>query len=384
MLNPVNKAICRTFLCALAFTSFAGAQIVERSRTLADLLQSYPCNSGLAGRHTIVTDCDAADDLGNGEGAFSCFARCDGVDTWAAVSIGGGAGGGGEATSVQGSATLPATCTELDLYQDTDSGGTEFYICTATNTWTKAGTGDGTIGGTLTGTDDLAVCTDGTGGSTIGACTVLNLDNLRLDGNTISSTDTNGNINLTPNGTGQVMHSAGSAAKPSISFAGDPDTGITQSTSPGGNWLDFITVGGSRFRIDANGVRLSAPVFGDGQQIGYGVSRGVTASTAGSGAPRVASAASDSFNIFHNEGSTAANYHSLPTAATGYQFTYVVQDGDGLRVTASTGDTIRSVASVTSSGGYIESTTIGSSITIVAINATEWMATSISGTWSFN
>ncbi len=152
MLNPVNKAICRTFLCALAFTSFAGAQIVERSRTLADLLQSHPCNSGLAGRHTIVTDCDAADDLGNGGGAFSCFARCDGVDTWAAVSIGGGAGGGGgEATSVQGSATLPATCTELDLYQDTNSGGTEFYVCTAANTWTKTGTGDVLLAGDADG-----------------------------------------------------------------------------------------------------------------------------------------------------------------------------------------------------------------------------------------
>jgi len=31
------------------------------------------------------------------------------------------------------------------------------------------------------------------------------VDNLRLDGNTISSTDTNGNINITPNGTGSVV-----------------------------------------------------------------------------------------------------------------------------------------------------------------------------------
>lgn len=36
----------------------------------------------------------------------------------------------------------------------------------------------------------------------------LNADNLRLDGNVISSTDTNGNITLTPNGTGQVESSA--------------------------------------------------------------------------------------------------------------------------------------------------------------------------------
>lgn len=31
------------------------------------------------------------------------------------------------------------------------------------------------------------------------------VDNLKIDGNTISSTDTNGNINLTPNGTGAVV-----------------------------------------------------------------------------------------------------------------------------------------------------------------------------------
>ena len=34
--------------------------------------------------------------------------------------------------------------------------------------------------------------------------TQLNIDNLRLDGNTVSSQDTNGAIELTPNGTGQV------------------------------------------------------------------------------------------------------------------------------------------------------------------------------------
>lgn len=34
---------------------------------------------------------------------------------------------------------------------------------------------------------------------------ILNVDNIQIDVNTISSTDTNGNINLTPNGTGSVV-----------------------------------------------------------------------------------------------------------------------------------------------------------------------------------
>jgi len=38
----------------------------------------------------------------------------------------------------------------------------------------------------------------------LGGASQLNVDNLRLDGNTISSTNTNGNIAITPNGTGEV------------------------------------------------------------------------------------------------------------------------------------------------------------------------------------
>lgn len=35
------------------------------------------------------------------------------------------------------STTLPGTCTEGQLHQDTNSGGCELYVCTATNTWKK-------------------------------------------------------------------------------------------------------------------------------------------------------------------------------------------------------------------------------------------------------
>ena len=80
-------------------------------------------------------------------------------------------------------------------------------------TWaTPSGSGNVSAGSNLT--DNAIVRGDGgttgvqTSGITISdtdvlsGATQLNVDNLRLDGNTISSTDTNGNINLTPNGTG--------------------------------------------------------------------------------------------------------------------------------------------------------------------------------------
>lgn len=47
--------------------------------------------------------------------------------------------------------------------------------------------------------------TNGSTTTAIAGLTQLDVDNIRTDGNTISSTDTNGNINITPNGTGRTV-----------------------------------------------------------------------------------------------------------------------------------------------------------------------------------
>ena len=41
----------------------------------------------------------------------------------------------------------------------------------------------------------------------------LDVDNIRIDGNTISSTDTNGNITLDPNGTGDTLIASGNLGR---------------------------------------------------------------------------------------------------------------------------------------------------------------------------
>jgi len=73
----------------------------------------------------------------------------------------------------------------------------------------------------------------------------LNVDNLRLDGNTLSSTDTNGDINLTPNGTGMVVVPVGTTSIPGIAFSGDLDTGISKSSTANTGLL--MAGGGDRF-----------------------------------------------------------------------------------------------------------------------------------------
>lgn len=104
------------------------------------------------------------------------------------------------------------------------------------------------------------------------------------------------------------------------------------------------------------------------------------ANTAGSGAPNVL-VASESGTVETNEGATAENYHTLPTAVAGYVFTFVCDDTDGMRITASTGDTIRLGQYVTATAGYIRTTKVGNSITLRSINATEWIATAQEGMW---
>ncbi len=107
----------------------------------------------------------------------------------------------------------------------------------------------------------------------------------------------------------------------------------------------------------------------------------VEANTAGSGAPNVL-LSTESGTVLTNEGAAASNYHSLPTAAAGYQFTFIAQDADGMRITAAAGDTIRDLATVSATAGFIQTAVQGSTLTLISINATEWVVVAKQGTWT--
>jgi hypothetical protein len=85
------------------------------------------------------------------------------------------------------------------------------------------------------GTAAMAIA-NSTGAVTIS--TLLNVDNLRLDGNTLSSTDTNGNIVLAPNGTGDVQLDADTTR------IGDSNANATLTTNGTGD-LILNTNGGT-------------------------------------------------------------------------------------------------------------------------------------------
>lgn len=90
----------------------------------------------------------------------------------------------------------------------------------------------------------------------------------------------------------------------------------------------------------------------------------------------------DRGKAFSNEGSTAKVVFTLPGASAGLVYRFYVQDADGIDITATTSDTIRRAGTVSAADGTITSTAIGSVITLTAINATEWFADGITGTWT--
>jgi hypothetical protein len=94
-------------------------------------------------------------------------------------------------------------------------------------------------------------------------------------------------------------------------------------------------------------------------------------------------AATASRTVFTNEGDADGATVTLPTAAAGLQFTAYVQTAQTLTITAAAGDTIRIASTATAAAGSITSAVVGSSVTLTAINATEWVATASVGSWSF-
>jgi len=85
-----------------------------------------------------------------------------------------------------------------------------------------------------------------------------------------------------------------------------------------------------------------------------------------------------------NENATGEVEVTLPTAVAGLTFEFVVQAAQSLKIVANTGDTIRRTVSVSGSGGYIRSSTVGDYLRLRAINSTEWVAVAEYGSWTID
>jgi hypothetical protein len=93
---------------------------------------------------------------------------------------------------------------------------------------------------------------------------------------------------------------------------------------------------------------------------------------------------SESGETYTNEGDIDGSIINLPAAVAGLCFTVVCQAAQTITINAASGDTIRMGATVSAAGGLISTATIGNAVTLLAINATEWVAISYIGTVGTN
>lgn len=91
---------------------------------------------------------------------------------------------------------------------------------------------------------------------------------------------------------------------------------------------------------------------------------------------------SESGFVFTNEGAGANVNFTLPAAAAGLTYEFMVHTALPFLIHADTGDTIRIAATVSATGGQIAVGTAGHTVRLVCMNATEWVAMSVIGTWT--
>ena len=345
---------------------YAGSSTEGGAATTATALAANGANCS-AGQYPLGVDASGA--------VESCTA--DGPATYAAS-----ASAGGPATTATALAANGANCSAGSYPLGVDASGA-VESCTAA--------GGGGIGGTLSATDLAVPMNNGTGGATLqsSAATLTALGRLNVyDGSTTGT--------------------------PSVGGLTKTTHGLSIADSGGSTFTSFVSGGTAIFGAFTNGAGFDTGKYlfwthgglGSGQAIrilpttGYGSNADtlsllngaseprawlsavrVETNTAVAAAPRSVSA-SESGMCWNNEGATALNVYNLVTASVGYQFCFINVDTDGIRVNAAAGDILHIPGDASTAGGYCESTTLDSSVTWVATNATDFRARQLVGTWS--
>ena len=91
--------------------------------------------------------------------------------------------------------------------------------------------------------------------------------------------------------------------------------------------------------------------------------------------------ATDSGQWFSN--SASVNF-TMPAAAKGLNYRFIVGTSAYLKVTATNNDVITYGSTSSAANGYTRSTTKGHQIEVFALDAGEWMIVSLDGTWTYD
>lgn len=150
----------------------------------------------------------------------------------------------------------------------------------------------------------------------------------------------------------------------------------TQGTDAGAITLT-ATAGGIALNA-SSGITTGDAIIGDGTAALTGFLKTVTDDTDGVAALSVAASGS----VQTNAGAGAAGAWVLPAAAAGLNYCFVVMAAQELRVTPAAGDKIVHGSTVMDAAEYYFADAVGESLCIVAVDGTNWVMTSSTGTWT--
>lgn len=90
----------------------------------------------------------------------------------------------------------------------------------------------------------------------------------------------------------------------------------------------------------------------------------------------------DANTPFTNTGASGAVNFTLPTAFAGLEYDFYIDAAQTFTITAGASTSIRIAGSNSAAAGNISASTIGNSVKLKAISATQWVAMSHEGTWT--
>lgn len=92
----------------------------------------------------------------------------------------------------------------------------------------------------------------------------------------------------------------------------------------------------------------------------------------------------DSGKLYTNAGATGPVTCTLPTSTANLTFKFIVRASQYLKIQANTEDTITYYNLTSASSGYFRNAVVGSTLTVYAIDNTNWMVDSIVGIWGID
>jgi len=149
--------------------------------------------------------------------------------------------------------------------------------------------------------------------------------------------------------------------------------------------LDDITAAAARTTLGAYGANdsptfvdiVATSITGGGTGVQTGFTKTVTDDTNGK-----TLTVAESGTLQTNAGASGAAAWTLPTAVAGYEYFFVVGAAQELRVTPAAGDKINHAGTLAAAAEYYYADAIGEALHIVAIDATQWVVITETGTWA--